>query len=209
MTRLTRGRESPPFLRRLMIPGLAAAAAAVVVAQSVPGPAREEAYRANNRGVAYLEQYNHAEAAAEFRKALVIDPSLGLAQTNLAIALFYVPDLPAALEAARAAQTQSPEAPQPAYIQGLIAKSENRVEDAVAAFTRVLAIDDTDLGARVNLAQLHMQRREYEAAIGLLQPAVASEPYHVTALYNLGVALTSFRQGRRRPEGDGRVPEAP
>ena len=114
----------------------------MVVAQSVPGPAREEAYRANNRGVAYLEQYNHAEAAAEFRKALVIDPSLGLAQTNLAIALFYVPDPPAALEAARAAQTQSPDAPQPAYIQGLIAKSENRVEDAVAAFTRVLAIDD-------------------------------------------------------------------
>ena len=35
-----------------------------------------------------------------------------------------------------------------------------------------------------------MQKREYDRALELLRPAVAAEPYHVTALYNLGVALT-------------------
>jgi hypothetical protein len=39
-----------------------------------------------------------------------------------------------------------------------------------------------------------MQKREYDRALELLRPAVAAEPYHVTALYNLGVALT--RAGR-------------
>src|SRR5574339_117736 len=101
---------------------------------------------------------------------------------------------PAASEAAKAAAAVAPDAPQPQYILGLIAKSENDVEGAQAAFQRVLTIDPTDLGARVNLAQLHMQKREYDAAIELLRPAVAAEPYHVTALYNLGVALT--RAGR-------------
>jgi Tfp pilus assembly protein PilF len=151
---------------------------------------REDAYRANNKGVALLEQYNHAEAAASFRRALELDPSLTLAKINLAIALFYVPDPPAASEAAKAAAAAAPDAPQPQYILGLLAKAENDVEAAEAAFQRVLKIDPTDLGARVNLAQLRMQKREYDAAIELLRPAVAAEPYHVTALYNLGVALT-------------------
>jgi Tfp pilus assembly protein PilF len=174
-------------------PGLALAAllgAAAVFTQTPAPDAREEAYRANNRGVAYLEQYNHAEAVKEFRRALEIDPALSLARINLAIGLFYVPDLAAALETATAAQRESPDAAQPPYILGLIAKSENRVDDAIGAFQRVLALDTADLGARVNLAQLLMQRRQYDAAVDLLRPAVASEPYHVTALYNLGVALT-------------------
>ena len=184
--------------RFLHLVAAAAVAASLGAAQAPtppagPGPApvaREDAYRANNVGVALLEQYNHADAAKRFQQALDIDPTLTLAKINLAIALFYVPDLPAATEAAKAAAGAAPEAPQPQYLLGLIAKSENDVEAAEAAFSKVLAIDPTDLGARVNLAQIRMQKREYDAAVELLRPAVASEPYHVTALYNLGVALT-------------------
>src|ERR1041384_2976935 len=63
---------------------------------------REDAYRLNNIGVALLEQFKHKEAAEAFRNALKIDPKLTLAQINLGIALFNVPDLPAA---SRQAQT--------------------------------------------------------------------------------------------------------
>jgi tetratricopeptide (TPR) repeat protein len=190
----TRRRLNLPRPSEPMKPFLAVAVALVTiiaaVATQAPPPSREDAYRANNRGVAYLEQYNHAEAVKEFERALALDPSLALARINLAIAQFYVPDLAAALETAKAAQSTSPDAPQPPYILGLIAKSENRTDDAVEAFKRVLTLDTADLGARVNLAQLLMQRRDYAGAVDLLRPAVASEPYHVTALYNLGVALT-------------------
>ena len=84
----------------------------------------------------------------------------------------------------------APDAPQPHYVLGLIAKSENQVDDAEAAFEKVLAIDATDLGARVNLAQLRCRSASTTRAVELLRPAVAAEPYHVTATYNLGVALT-------------------
>jgi Tfp pilus assembly protein PilF len=56
--------------------------------------AREDAYRANNIGVALLEQYKFDEAARSFRRALEIDPKLTVARINLSIALYYMPTLP-------------------------------------------------------------------------------------------------------------------
>src|SRR5688500_6701862 len=82
--------------------------------------AREEAYRANNLGVALLEQFKHKEGAAEFRRALALDPGLALARINLAIALLNVPDAAGALKEARAAAAAAPDAPQPHYVLGLL-----------------------------------------------------------------------------------------
>src|SRR3954451_15353338 len=74
-----------------------------VLAAAAPGcgrrPApdtRERAYRANNIGVADLEQFNYTDAAAAFRRALEIDGSLAVAHINLSLALFYGQDLPGA-----------------------------------------------------------------------------------------------------------------
>src|SRR6185503_15012220 len=65
---------------------------------------REEAYRANNIGVAMLEQFKYKEAADEFRRALKLYPSLALARVNLAIALYNAPDVESALREAKAAE---------------------------------------------------------------------------------------------------------
>src|SRR5215212_8718901 len=66
--------------------------------QTPPAPqkavgGREEAYRANNLGVALLEQYKYKEGAESFTRALQLDPKLAIARVNLGIALFNVPDL--------------------------------------------------------------------------------------------------------------------
>ena len=47
---------------------------------------REDAYRANNLGVALLEQFNPKQAVEKFRKALEIDPQLSIAHVNLSSA---------------------------------------------------------------------------------------------------------------------------
>ncbi len=44
---------------------------------------REAAYRANNLGVAQLEQFNYKEAAREFQRALSIHTQLHIARINL------------------------------------------------------------------------------------------------------------------------------
>jgi len=157
--------------------------------------ARENAYRANNIGVALLEQFKYKEAADAFRRALQIEPGLALARINLGIALFNIPDLPAAQKELQAAIALAPSAPQPHYVLGLLAKTQNRPEEAIASFQKVLRIDADDVGANVNLGQLYAQQRKYAEAITVLRTGLAAEPYNATALYNLGTAL--LRSGQR------------
>jgi tetratricopeptide (TPR) repeat protein len=149
----------------------------------------ESAYRANNIGVALLEQYDFDAAAASFRDALKAAPSLAIARLNLAIALFYGGNAESAATEARAAAEQLPQTPQAHYMLGLIARAQDRVEDAVAAFQRVADMDRADPGSRVNLGQLFVQQRRLPEAIASFRAALAAEPYNATAAYGLATAL--------------------
>ncbi len=181
-------------------------AVAVAACGSPPPPARktptretrERAYRANNVGVALLEQLKYPEAATAFRGALGIDSSLAIGHLNLSLALMYEQELDAAAKEATEAARLMPTAPQPAYVLGLIARAQNRNDDARAQFEKVRQIDAVDVGANVNLAQINLEDRRYDEAIAALQPIVATEPYHVTASYVLGLALT---RGGKAEEG--------
>src|SRR5688500_876308 len=155
----------------------------------------EEAYRANNIGVALLEQFKYKEAADAFRRALQLEPKLTLARINLGIALFNLPDLTGAQRELQSVVSIVPDAPQPRYVLALIARTQNRPEDAIAGFRYVLKIDTADVGANVNLGQLYAQQRKYTDAIAVLRTALIAEPYNNTALYNLGTAL--LRSGQR------------
>jgi Flp pilus assembly protein TadD len=163
---------------------------------ATPQSSREDAYRANNIGVALLEQFNYKEAAAEFRRALKIDPALALARVNLGIALYNLPDLDGALRELKDAADVLPASPQVHYVLGLIARTQNRSVEGVAEFQRVLQIDPSDPGANINLGQLYMQQRKYPEALAAFRAALSSEPYNVTATYNLAMALT--RSGERQ-----------
>ena len=152
--------------------------------------ARERAYRANNAGVALLEQLKYPEAAAAFRQALTIDATLAISHLNLSLALLYDQNMDEAEKEATEAATRMPSAPQPSYVLGLIARAQNRNAEAKTFFEKVRAIDGGDIGANVNLAQIALEDRRYDDAVGALQPIVTREPYHVTASYVLGLALT-------------------
>jgi len=186
------------LLISLLASTLVVAGPAPAYRQTPPGPtlaSREAAYRANNIGVALLEQFKHKEASDAFKNALKIDPKLTLAHINLAIALFNVPDLPGAQRQAQNATTLAPDAPQPYYIQGLIAKLQSKPDEALAAFQRVLKIDPNDVGTNINVGQLYSQQRKYPEAIAAFRLALAAESYNATGLYNLGQAL--MRAGQR------------
>jgi tetratricopeptide (TPR) repeat protein len=176
-------------------PRPAVRAEAPAPAAAAASPAREAAWRENNLGVALLEQFRFGDAAGAFGRALEKDPSLLAARINLAIAHLYVPDIPAAKQAAEEALRAAPDAPGPNYILALIARSEGRAEDALPYVRKVLEKDPKDLGANVTLGQVYLQTRQFEEAAAAFRIALASEPYNVSAAYNLGVALT--RAGKR------------
>jgi tetratricopeptide (TPR) repeat protein len=150
---------------------------------------REDAYRANNLGVALLEQFNPKAAVEKFRRALELDPQLSIARVNLSIALYYMPDVDEALREAKKAAELLPNSPQPFYVRGLIAKTQNQPDEAIAAFRRVLQIDPRDVGANIYLAQFLMLQRKFDEALKLLRVALEIEPYNATATYNLTISL--------------------
>ena len=156
---------------------------------------REAAYRANNIGVALLEQYKTKDAVDSFTRALETKPDLLIARINLAIALYYLPDADAAGREAEKVLKQDASALQPHYLKGLIARAQNRFEDAVAEFQTVRKIDPSDAGTNVNLGQIFVQQKKQAEAIAAFRKAIESEPYNETALYNLGLLLT--RIGKR------------
>ena len=88
-----------------------------------------------------------------------------------------------------------PESPRPRYVSGLVARQQNRLDEAASAFARVLDIDGDDVGSLVYLGQLRMQERRFDEAIGNFRRALEVEPHNATAAYNLAVALT--RSGAR------------
>src|SRR5688572_3365859 len=159
---------------------------------------REDAYRENNIGVAYLEQFEPAKAVEAFRRALKIDPELKIVQTNLAIALFNAQEIDAARLQAENALKAYPNRLQLHYLLGLIARNQNRTEDAVGSFQRVLKVDPQDVGSNVNLGQILMQQRRFAEAAAVFRLATRSEPYNSTAVYNLATALL---RGEQRAEG--------
>src|SRR6266550_7458575 len=106
----------------------------------------EAAYRANNIGVALLEQYKAKEAVDSFARALKIKPDLTISRINLSIALYYLPDAEGAKREAQKALSEDPNRPQPHYILGLIARAQNQFAEAIAEFQKVLKIDQDDVG---------------------------------------------------------------
>jgi tetratricopeptide (TPR) repeat protein len=155
---------------------------------------RERAYRSNNTGVAFLEQFNYQDAERHFRAALKIDPGLAIARLNLGIAVLYAGRPVEALQEARAAAKLLPDIPQAHFVLALAAKGDDKTDEAVPAFERVLKIDPADPATKIHLGQIHLQQRRYPDALKLFQEALAAEPYNVTAAYNVALALTRSGQ---------------
>jgi len=152
-------------------------------------------FRYNNRGVAYLEQYEFRPAAEEFQKALQAQPNFVTARVNLGIAHYYLADYPKAAEQFREVLKQDPKQPHAHFMLGLIVGKEKNREEAVQHFQQVLARDPADPATHYNLGLLHARNREYEAAIASFQKVLEGEPHHVSALYNL--AMTLMRAGKQ------------
>ena len=168
------------------------AAAFVAAAAPAPTPSlktREDAYRANNVGVAQLEQFHQEDAVASFRKALELDPTLALARANLAIALLNLAKADEARTEARAAAALLPDAPQPIYVIALASRALSDSAEAQKALRRVLEIDPQDVGARVNLAQVLIQEKQFAEAVEVVKLAAAADPANGSAAYTLGLAL--------------------
>jgi Tfp pilus assembly protein PilF len=160
--------------------------------QNSPGVAlqkREQLYRLNNLGVAFMEQYKHEDAAKQFKLALASDPNFAVARINLALAHYFLNDSHSAVEEARAAVKLAPESIQAHYVLGAALRNEKLYDEAVAEFNKVLAVDQKDPSTNIQIGQIFSQKQQYGQAIPAFRRALDAEPYNATAAYSLAQAL--------------------
>ena len=165
---------------------------------------REQLYRLNNIGVAFMEQFKHEDAVKQFKQALERDPNFAVARINLALAHFYLNDSRAAVDEARAAVKLAPDSPHAHYALAAALRNEKLYDESLAEFNKVLSIDPRDSATNIQIGQLHSQKQQYPQAIAAFQRAIESEPYNATAVYSLAQALIRSGQqpkARRRSRG--------
>ena len=150
---------------------------------------REQLYRLNNIGVAFMEQYKHEDAVKQFKQALEGDPNFAVARINLALAHFYLADSRAAVEEARAGVKLAPDSPHAHYALAAALRNEKLYDESLVEFNKVLSIDQRDSATNIQIGQLHSQKQQYPQAIAAFQRAIDSEPFNATAVYSLAQAL--------------------
>jgi hypothetical protein len=137
------------------------------------------------------ERERPAEAEKHLRKAFAMNPEQ--VETHIAWCQFRVSqqDLPGAWGWLRWAQARDPEQAESINMQGILLHTEGRFAEAVGAFERAETLGHSAAASNRGNSLLDMGRTD--EALSAHQTAVAQDPAHAGARYNL--ALTQLRMG--------------
>jgi Flp pilus assembly protein TadD len=116
----------------------------------------------NSLGARYLELHEYEKAAAEFQKAIDIDPRVRQPVNNLSVALFLEQRYVDAEAAARRARDLDPQDATPRYMLGAILATENR--NPVEAMEMLRQTKNEFPDARLLLAKVLERRGDVKGA---------------------------------------------
>jgi Tfp pilus assembly protein PilF len=156
--------------------------------------AHGEAVRLNNIGTALMNQQLLEKAIDKFGEAYRLDRSLTVAELNRGIALLYLQRLPEAMTALQHAAVQAPNNPRIWYVFGLLYRSDNKPQQSMDAFRRVLKLDPTNADSHYFLGSFFLDQRDLPAATVEFRAALRLAPLHASAEF--GLARTLQREGK-------------
>jgi Flp pilus assembly protein TadD len=151
--------------------------------------ALDPAVQANNRGVAFMEQYDYAAAVEAFAQALGLAPKSGEVRVNLAMATFNRAargDLEHAEQLLDEVLQDEPNNVRALYFRGITHQYGGRDEPAISCFERALRLvpDDACTWYLLARSKSHLgqpYRADLERAVEL-NPALASAYYDLLRL---------------------------
>jgi tetratricopeptide (TPR) repeat protein len=152
------------------------------------------ALRSNTLGVAYMNLQQVEEALAAFRQARELDPTLGVAQLNEAIALFNLQRYEEAEAILLRITSDRPDDVRAWYNLGLIYRNTGRSEDGERAFAEAVRIDPASADSWYLLGLMRYNLQDYPGAIEAYEEAIARNAFHYSAEYGLFLAMA--RSGR-------------
>ncbi|NYF78090.1 FG-GAP-like repeat-containing protein [Granulicella arctica] len=148
-----------------------------------------EAARANNIGVALMNQQLLAKALAHFEQAHKADPNSIIPVINKGLALIYLRRLPEADATLVAASTMAPSNARVWYSLGLARFEAGNQEQALADFQHAAQIDPADADSHYYVAAVELALKDYAHASEEFQKAIDLTPLHASAQYGLARAL--------------------
>ncbi|MBI5600930.1 MAG: tetratricopeptide repeat protein [Gemmatimonadetes bacterium] len=146
----------------------------------------------NEHGVALHQQGRHAEAAADYQRALAVDPRYALASNNLGVALFHAGDRDAAIGAFRAALTANPGFAKARLNLALLLSRAKRAQLALEAYRQVLVTESDNAVAWNGVGLVLADLRKFEDARNAFARAIQTRPDFAEAHYNMSFALSNL-----------------
>lgn len=154
----------------------------------------------NNLGMSLQAAGRHAEAAAEYEKALKLRPGYAVALNNIGNALDNLGRRAEAIGRYREALAVEPRYAAACNNLGAALMKDNRLEEALPELRRALKLRPDFAEARLNLGEtLNLLKRQEEAAAAFRQ-ALARQPDRAEAHIGLGRALQALDRHREAVE---------
>ena len=153
-----------------------------------------EFYQLFDTALALESVGRHAEAVAEWRKALAMDPTNPRAHTNLGIALQGTEAREEALAEFRKAVALKPDYPQARNNLGAALVQFGKLDEGAAQLRAVLELDPDFAEARMNLGEALLETGKFLEAAGQFEKVLSANPGSVRVRDYLGQALA--RQGK-------------
>lgn len=145
-------------------------------------------------GEVFEVEDRYADAAAEYRKAIEVNPDAPELHYRLGRAILLQSHTPEALHEAasefRKELTLTPEDSACEFQLGQIAQVQGKASEAAPHFERAIELSPDFVQALIALGKLKSEAKEYHAAIDLLARATKLQPENETAHYAL---LTAYR----------------
>lgn len=161
----------------------------------------ERAAVALAQGQALLGRGDMARAAVVLREALALQPQLTAARTSLALALYAVGDVEGAVEELRAAIARDPEAVGARSLLAAVRLSRHEWTAARAELEDITRRHPDRAEAFYSLGLARYADRDLAGAADAYRAAVALEPKHHDARYNLALVLKlAGRETEATPE---------
>ncbi|HVH87914.1 MAG TPA: FG-GAP-like repeat-containing protein, partial [Terriglobales bacterium] len=163
--------------------------------QSSTRPSKtQQLMRANNLGVAYMNQQKLDQALKQFQQALALDKDNATAQLNLGIALLNLSRVAPAEEALQRAAQLDPRNPAVWFNFGMLHRNNGEADRAIADFGKAAQLAPDDANTHYFLGDVYAQQQKYADAEREFRRAVELDPLSVSSEFGLAKALQ--RQGR-------------
>jgi tetratricopeptide (TPR) repeat protein len=146
------------------------------------------AIRANNVGLALMDQHKFTQALGRFQTACVMNPASDSGCLNMGIALFYMGRLNDADNILAKSAQRDPQNPRAWFNLALVERAAGNDGIAVRDLEKASSLDPNDPGTQYAIGALYLKAQQYQQAISSFRKALDLNPFNLSAEFGIAQA---------------------